>query len=156
MIMCCLCQHLDMRIHAGFTISFREGAPIAVLVVFIVLWVGAVMTLQMLPVVWRPTKFAVPLSPLTPALGMAFTLHLIGETCKQTSALDPASTSSETVTLNTVRISTLEALRWSHLSSRQIAACREPWVAGICPLWRVAGDQRAGVPLLWHAQSRSP
>ena len=63
---------------AGFTISFRLAAPIAVYVVFLVLWAGSVMTLQMLPVVWRPTKFAAPLSPLTPALGMFFTLHLMG------------------------------------------------------------------------------
>ena len=63
---------------AGFTISFRLDAPIPVYVVFLVLWVGSVMALQMLPVVWRPTKFAVPLSPFTPALGMFVTLHLIG------------------------------------------------------------------------------
>jgi hypothetical protein len=63
---------------AGFTVSFRLGAPTAVLVVFVVLWVGAVMTLQVLPVLWQAQKFAVPLSPYTPAAGMFLNLHLIG------------------------------------------------------------------------------
>lgn len=63
---------------AGFTVSFRLGAPVPVYVVCLVFWAGSVMTLQMLPVVWRPTKFAVPLSPWTPAMGMFATLHLIG------------------------------------------------------------------------------
>lgn len=62
----------------GFTVSFRLGAPIAVYVVFVGLWVVAAVTLCMLPVVWRPDGFAVPLSPLTPALGTFVTLHLIG------------------------------------------------------------------------------
>lgn len=62
----------------GFTISFRLGAPVAVYVVFAALWVVAAAALLMLPVVWRPEGFAVPLSPITPALGMFVTLHLIG------------------------------------------------------------------------------
>ena len=63
---------------AGFTISFRTQVSTAVPVLFVVLWAGTVMTLQMLPVVWRPSKFGAPWSPLTPAMGMFFTLHLMG------------------------------------------------------------------------------
>mmetsp|Transcript_15504 Transcript_15504/g.46826 ORF Transcript_15504/g.46826 Transcript_15504/m.46826 type:complete len:678 (+) Transcript_15504:234-2267(+) len=62
----------------GFTVAFRLHAPIPVYVVLAVMWLGAATTLYTLPVVWRPAKFAVPLSPLTPALGMFITLHLIG------------------------------------------------------------------------------
>lgn len=66
---------------AGFTVAFRLHAPIPVYVVLAVMWLGAATTLYTLPVVWRPAKFAVPLSPLTPALGMFITLHLIGDYC---------------------------------------------------------------------------
>ena len=58
--------------------AFRLHAPIPVYVILAVLWLVAACSLYTLPVVWRPSKFAVPLSPLTPALGMFITLHLIG------------------------------------------------------------------------------
>lgn len=64
---------------AGFTVSFRLRGPVALTVVLLVFWAAAAATLFMLPVVWRPDKFAVPFSPVTPALGMFATTFLIGK-----------------------------------------------------------------------------
>ena len=44
---------------AAFTVTFRLRAPIALIVVLAVLWLAAACTLFMLPVVWKPEKFAV-------------------------------------------------------------------------------------------------
>lgn len=62
----------------AFTISFRLRGPVAVTVILLVAWAAAACTLFMLPVVWRPDKFAVPFSPITPAFGMFATVFLIG------------------------------------------------------------------------------
>ena len=59
--------------------SFRLRGPVALTVVLLVCWAGAAATLLMLPVVWRPDKFAVPFSPITPAMGMFATVFLIGD-----------------------------------------------------------------------------
>jgi hypothetical protein len=60
-------------------VSFRLRGPMALTVVLLVCWAVAAATLLMLPVVWRPDKFAVPFSPITPAMGMFATVFLIGE-----------------------------------------------------------------------------
>jgi hypothetical protein len=64
---------------AGVTVSFRLRGPVALTVVLLVCWAAATATLFMLPVVWRPDKFAVPFSPVTPAMGMFATVFLIGD-----------------------------------------------------------------------------
>jgi uncharacterized membrane protein len=71
----------------GFTVSFRLRGPVALTVVLLVCWAVAAATLLMLPVVWRPDKFAVPFSPITPAMGMFATVFLIGD-----NALSPQDT----------------------------------------------------------------
>ncbi|KAK9811336.1 hypothetical protein WJX72_002052 [[Myrmecia] bisecta] len=58
--------------------SYTFEAPVPVLVVFAVLWLLAAASLAFLPVAFVPTKFAVPLTPFTPALGILATIHLIG------------------------------------------------------------------------------
>ena len=63
------------------------------LIVLVVLWLGSVMALQMLPVLWRAQRFAVPLSPYTPAAGMFLNLHLIG--ARPTTKCDISETTSQ-------------------------------------------------------------
>ena len=41
-------------------------------------WLAAVGGLALRPVHFRPAKFGVPLSPLTPAVAILATVHLIG------------------------------------------------------------------------------
>jgi len=68
-----------------------------VLIVLVVLWLGSVMTLQLLPVLWRAQRFAVPLSPYTPAAGMFLNLHLIG--ARPTSQHDTSGNTSQLLRL---------------------------------------------------------
>ncbi|MEW5312473.1 MAG: hypothetical protein WDW38_004106 [Sanguina aurantia] len=62
----------------GFSLSFTEEAPIAVPIVFAVLWLLITSSFLLLPVKYLPQNFRVPLSPFLPALGVFSTLHLIG------------------------------------------------------------------------------
>ncbi|GLC37891.1 hypothetical protein PLESTM_000660300 [Pleodorina starrii] len=62
----------------GFSVSFTERAPVAVPIVFLVLWLAVTASFLMLPVRYTPQVFRCPCSPFLPSLGMLSTLHLIG------------------------------------------------------------------------------
>ena len=85
------------------------------LVVLVVLWLGSVMTLQMLPVQWQAQKFAVPFSPYTPAAGMFLNLHLIGAARQALTAADTLQT-----------LPWLQLTRWRIVVHPQVAWIGKP------------------------------
>ena len=62
---------------AGFSLSFTFGAPWPALLSFGLLFLGTVASLYLLKSQHTPERFQVPLFPLTPCLGILFTIHLI-------------------------------------------------------------------------------
>ncbi|GAX78790.1 hypothetical protein CEUSTIGMA_g6227.t1 [Chlamydomonas eustigma] len=62
----------------AFSISFTEGAPVAVPICMLALWAAATASFLMLPVRYVPETYRCPLCPWLPSLGMLCTLHLIG------------------------------------------------------------------------------
>lgn len=66
------------QLPAGFSISFTFGARWSIVLLFLLLFLAVMGSLFLLPVRHTPERFQVPLFPVTPALGILFTIHLIG------------------------------------------------------------------------------
>ena len=63
---------------AGTSLASTLGAPPWAVAGMAAAWLAAVGGLALRPVHFRPDKFRVPLSPLTPAAAILATVHLIG------------------------------------------------------------------------------
>lgn len=61
----------------GLSLSYTWRAPIGLPIGFGVVYIIAVAFMYSLPPVRHPLKFSIPLFPLTPALGILFTIHLL-------------------------------------------------------------------------------
>lgn len=59
------------------SLTYTWAAPWSVVAALGVTWLALAGSLFLLPVVWTPSRFAVPLFPATPALGVLATTHLI-------------------------------------------------------------------------------
>ena len=69
---------LQYFIHtAALSISYTYSAPWPLLLACSLLWAAAFLTVCSLRVVRAPARFSVPLVPVTPALGVFFTVHLV-------------------------------------------------------------------------------
>lgn len=62
---------------AGASMSYTLGAPIVVPLCFLFLWMTATVLLHILPILRYPSKFAIPLFPWLPSLGILSTMHLL-------------------------------------------------------------------------------
>ena len=127
---------------AGFTVSFRLRGPVALTVVLLACWAGAAATLLMLPVVWRPDKFAVPLSPITPAMGMFATVFLIGDRAPSPWYRAALCLLGFVKCLFIAMGAAGSATPIVHCAACRRCAlclCRQPGLAGICALRRLAG-----------------
>jgi APA family basic amino acid/polyamine antiporter len=62
---------------AALSLSYTYGAPWAAVAGAGAGWAGAAAAVAAMPTVWAPEKFAVPLFPATPVLGVLFTIHLL-------------------------------------------------------------------------------
>lgn len=62
---------------AGGSLSFTYAAPGLVVLLFLLLWLAATLSLLLLPIAHVPPRFRVPLFPLTPSLGVISTVHLM-------------------------------------------------------------------------------
>jgi hypothetical protein len=76
-------RHVAVReargdLHAGISLAFRLGAPAWAGAALAAGWLAAVGGLAARPVHFRADKFRMPLAPLTPALAILATVHLIG------------------------------------------------------------------------------
>ncbi|GMH36674.1 hypothetical protein BSKO_04547 [Bryopsis sp. KO-2023] len=58
-------------------LAFSMEWHIGIIVAFLVLWLGATISLCFLPTVFTPTIFSVPLKPFLPSLAILATVHLI-------------------------------------------------------------------------------
>jgi prepilin signal peptidase PulO-like enzyme (type II secretory pathway) len=63
---------------AGFSVTFHFGGHWLILCLFLAVWLLATASFYLLPILYVPLRFQVPLFPLTPSLGVLLTVHLIG------------------------------------------------------------------------------
>ncbi len=73
------CLPLSLAVwNAGTSLALRLGAPGWAVGLLAVAWLGTVGGLTARQVHFRPTRFRVPLTPLTPSAAILATTHLIG------------------------------------------------------------------------------
>ena len=58
--------------------SFTFSAPWPVVALCLLGWLAATLSCYRLPIAYQPSGFRMPCFPLSPALGVLFTIHLIG------------------------------------------------------------------------------
>lgn len=60
------------------SMTFHFHAPWLIVTLSLCLWMAVACSFYFLPIVYVPLKFSVPFFPITPSLGILFTLYLIG------------------------------------------------------------------------------
>ncbi len=58
--------------------SFTFAAPWPLGALCLLVWLLATLSCYRLPIAYQPSSFRMPLFPLSPALGVLFTVHLMG------------------------------------------------------------------------------
>lgn len=131
----------------GTSLAFRLHAPAWAVAGLAVAWLGAVGSLAARRVHFRPAKFRVPLTPLTPAAAILATTHLIGALLPGGTGarLQPAELPQLADPADALAMRELITIRASH---------RQPGLASVCALWRLDGAQRGRLLLLQRARRR--
>jgi APA family basic amino acid/polyamine antiporter len=79
---CCtaglLLQGLPVALCAAFSLSFTFAASWPLVALSLLGWLLATLSCYRLPIAYHPKSFQMPLFPLSPALGVLITVHLIG------------------------------------------------------------------------------